>query len=133
MVTAALFGKRNDMSNDENSVRDFKPKWIKWDEDSFRADRSVGRMTPRQRALCRSLMIESYYCPSRPYLPSDDNELSLLADADSLEQWVNHKNVVLAKFERIEIDGKPMLCNKRVLEEWQILLASRLHLLLTKQ
>ena len=98
---------------------DFKPKWIKWDEDAFRADRVVQRMTSIQRSLCRTLMIECYYNALRPYLPNDDSLLWELADAESLEHWLQNKERIISKFDAISgDDGTAMLMNKRVMEEW---------------
>ena len=84
--------------------RDFKPRWIKWDEDSFQADRIVQRMTCVQRSFTRTLMVECYYNPLRPYLPNDDSQLWELADAENLEQWLENKDKVLRKFESQEAE-----------------------------
>jgi hypothetical protein len=99
---------------------DFKPKFIPWFEDDFRADRLVQRMTPVQRAYCRNLTLESYYNPLRPYLPVDDNVLWILADAPTIEDWLAAKAAVLLKFEKVvRDDGQEVFLNKRVLEEWE--------------
>src|SRR5467141_2411771 len=99
-----------------NQSVDFKPKWIKWDEDAHRADRQVQRMTPLQRALYRSLIIESYYNELRPFLPDDDNKLRELADAESREQWEANSAPILAKFKKVTAeDGEKLLINKRVM------------------
>ena len=102
-------------------MKDFKPRFITWYEDDFRADRIVARMTPLQRAFTRSLMLECYYNEQRPWLPTDDNKLWLLADAASLEQWLENKDAVLVKFTPVTHSGISLYENKRVLEEWQIL------------
>jgi hypothetical protein len=99
---------------------DFKPKFIPWYEDDFRADRQVARMTTVQRSLCRTLIIESYYNELRPYVPDDDAKLWQLADAESPQQWLQNKDVVLAKF-KLTSDGQSLLYNKRVLEQWEIM------------
>jgi len=72
------------------------------------------------RALCQV----ARYCETRPYLPDDDNELYILADADSIDQWKANREAILVKFQKVTVDGKPMLAHKRVLadaaqyEEW---------------
>jgi uncharacterized protein YdaU (DUF1376 family) len=93
------------------------PKYICWFENDFMADRVVIRMTPHHRLMYRALCQVARYIETRPYLPDDDNELYLLADADSLEQWKANREAVLVKFSRVTIDGKPMLAQKRVLKE----------------
>ena len=101
---------------------DFKPKFIAWYEDDFRADRIVQRMTPVQRSFYRNLIIESYYNEARPYLPTDDSKLWELADAENVEQWQDNKKAVLVKFTEVSRqDGTKVFQNKRVLEEWEVL------------
>lgn len=100
------------------------PAYICWFENDFMADRAVIRMTPHQRLMYRALCQVARYCETRPYLPDDDNELYVLADSDSLDHWKDNREDVLRKFQRVVIDGKPMLAQKRVLagaedyEEW---------------
>jgi hypothetical protein len=93
------------------------PIYILWHEGDFIADRAVMRMTPHQRLMYRCLCQVARFCETRPYLPDDDNELYVLADADSLEHWKANREAVLAKFQRVLIDGKPMLAQKRVLSD----------------
>lgn len=82
------------------------------------ADRIVMRMTPHQRLMYRALCQVAMFCSSRPYLPDNDEELYLLADADSLEHWKANRAVVLQKFYKIGVDGNPMLAHKRLLSDW---------------
>jgi len=83
------------------------PTYICWHEQDFIGDRLVVRMTPHQRLMYRALCQVARFCDTQPYLPDDDNELFVLADADSLEHWQENRDAVLAKFQRITIDGKP--------------------------
>jgi uncharacterized protein YdaU (DUF1376 family) len=100
-------------------MSDFKPKFIAWYEDDFRADRIVQRWTCVQRALYRNLLIESYYNAERPFLPNSDEQLWLLADAENIEQWKENRDTILTKFEAFkDKQGRPLLKNKRVIEEW---------------
>jgi len=100
------------------------PEYICWHENEFMADRAVVRMQPHQRLMYRALCQVARYCETRPYLPDDDNELYVLADADSLDHWKANREAILVKFQRVTVDGKPMLAHKRVLadaaqyEEW---------------
>jgi hypothetical protein len=97
----------------------YEPVYLCWVETDFMGDRTVMRMTPHQRLMYRALCQAAMFCSSRPYLPDDDNELFLLADADSLEHWKANRDAVLVKFFREEVDGKPMLAHKRMLHDWQ--------------
>jgi hypothetical protein len=102
------------------SNADFKPKWIKWDEDAFRADTIVRRMNNTQRAFYRCLLMECYMGPLRPYLPDDDEELWMLAEAENIAHWQEHKALILKKFSKVTgSDGAKLLQNKRVMEEWE--------------
>jgi uncharacterized protein YdaU (DUF1376 family) len=100
------------------------PEYICWHENEFRADRAVVRMQPHQRLMYRALCQVARYCETRPYLPDDDNELYILADADSIDHWKANREAILVKFQSATVDGKPMLTHKRVLadaaqyEEW---------------
>jgi len=100
------------------------PEYICWHENEFMADRAVVRMRPHQRLMYRALCQVARYCETRPYLPDDDNELYILADADSIDQWKANREAILVKFQKVTVDGKPMLAHKRVLadaaqyEEW---------------
>jgi uncharacterized protein YdaU (DUF1376 family) len=98
---------------------DFKPKFIMWDEDAFRADRIVQRMTPRQRAMYKNLLMECYVGPQRPYLLDSDDDMWLAADAESKAEWLANRDAILVKFTPVTgDDGSKLLQNKRTLEEW---------------
>ncbi len=100
------------------------PEYICWHENEFMADRAVVRMQPHQRLMYRALCQVARYCETRPYLPDDDNELYVLADADSLDHWKANREAVLVKFQKVTVDGKSILAHKRVsadaakYEEW---------------
>jgi hypothetical protein len=101
----------------------YEPVYLCWVETDFMGDRTVMRMTPHQRLMYRALCQAAMFCSSRPWLPDDDNELYLLADADSLEHWKANRDVVLTKFYPDLVDGKPMLAHKRILHDWDKLMA----------
>lgn len=94
---------------------DFRPTHIYWNERDFVVD--TYRLKPTERRLLRTLVQQAYFCDTRPYLPADDNLLWQLADADSLEQWQEHKRAVLQFFH--SLPNEPLLYNKRVLIEWK--------------
>src|SRR5260370_28746609 len=105
-------------------ARDFKPEFIPWYEGAFQADRLVRRMTSHQRALYRNLLLDCYFGEYRPYLSAADEELWIIADADSLEDWLANKLTVLSHFHEVRYEhGEVLLVNNRVLEEWNILIA----------
>lgn len=93
------------------------PSYICWHENDFMGDRAVIRMTPHQQLMYRSLCIVARFCETRPYLPDEDNELWLLADADSLEHWKANREAVLVKFHKEIVAGKPMLSQRRVVTD----------------
>jgi uncharacterized protein YdaU (DUF1376 family) len=105
---------------DTTLLKDFKPTFIPWYDTDFRADRTVNRMTPVQRSFYRNLLLDCYFGQDRPYITADDRELWLIAEADSLDAWLAVKELIMTKFSPVELsDGKQVLSNKRVLEEWE--------------
>src|SRR5437773_3165125 len=104
--------------------QNYKPRFITWYERDFREDRAVQRMTPHQRALYRNLLMDCYNGDDRPYLTSDDNMLWIIAEADSLEDWLANKALIMSKFKPY---NEGLLYNKRVLVEWDILLEKLKH------
>src|SRR5260370_38700610 len=105
----------------KNNSSDFKPIFIHWYEDDFQADLAVRRMTSRQRAFYRNFLMYCYFGDKRPYLAADDEELWLIADADSKQEWLENKKAILTKFTERLTKGGPRLANKRVREEWQVI------------
>ena len=101
----------------------YEPKYIYWHEKDFLADPYVSRvMRWIHRHFYRALIIASCYNSERPYLPNDDAQLWVLADAESLEQWLAHKDIVMYKFTLTE-DGAHWQ-HKRVLADWELMLAA---------
>lgn len=95
--------------------------YLRWDEPAFWADRVVAsRMTTHQRHLYRALLLAALWCPTRPDLPNDDNELYLLADADDVADWQKNKAPILTKFHEGEVDGVKVLYNNRLRREWEV-------------
>lgn len=97
----------------------YEPEYLCWKEKDFITDRVAMRMTPHQRLMYRALCQAAMFSDWRPNLPDDDNELYLLADADSLEHWKANRETVLAKFTPQEIDGVKVLVHKRLVADWQ--------------
>jgi hypothetical protein len=93
------------------------PKYICWFENDFMADRAVIRMNPHQQLMYRQLCQVARFCETRPYLPDDDSELYLLANADSLDHWKANREAILVKFNRVTIGGVALLAQKRVLTD----------------
>jgi hypothetical protein len=96
-----------------------KPQWMRWYEESFQSDVRVRYMKPMQRHLYRALIIQSFYCDTRPYLRDDDEMLWMLADADSKEHWMQHAETVRGMFTPVVVDGEPMLSHGKILREWK--------------
>jgi len=102
----------------------FRPRFVYWWPDHFTGDPYVSRvMRPLHRHFYRALIIESFVNSWRPYLPNDDQELWMLADAESAEQWLAHKDVVMRKFTLTE-DGK-LWQHKRILADWETALKGK--------
>ena len=95
-----------------------KPKYMCWYEEDFWADRFVSQMPRQARHFYRSLLQAALFCPTRPYLPTDDTELALYADADP-QDWQTHKAAVLHKFTKVTIEGVELWSHKRLLEQWE--------------
>lgn len=96
-----------------------KPQWMRWYEDSFQADLRVRYMKPTQRHFYRALIIQSFYCGTRPYLPDNDDLLWMLADANDKEHWMEHREVVRGMFIPVVIDEQPLLSHGKILREWK--------------
>jgi hypothetical protein len=99
---------------------DFKPQFIMWEEGSWRADRIVAAMTRHQRAMYRNLLMECYVGNERPYLTTNDRALWQIAEADSLEDWLQNKPAIMVKFREMvrKEDREIVFCNKKVIEVW---------------
>jgi hypothetical protein len=93
-----------------------KPHFMGWYENDFQAELGVRRMKPIERHFYRALLIQSFFCAERPYLPNDDDQLWVLADADSKEHWMGHRDVVVAMFKKY---GATRYGHPRVLRDWK--------------
>ena len=102
-----------------------KPMYQPWNEEEFNADIHVRSMTPIQRWIYRTLLLQCFFHTTRPYLPADDGLLWKLAGCENKKQWDKNKADVLAMFSEIEQDGQVLLSNKRVLEDWNRLQEKR--------
>lgn len=109
------------MNIDERSKAKYQP----WDQEQFSADIKVRKMTSVQRWIYKSLLQEAFVCSARPNLPSDDNELWMLSDCDSLEQWLENKEPIVRMFDLVEINGTKVLYHKRLNADWERVLEIR--------
>jgi len=96
-----------------------KPMYQPWNEDEFLADEGVRKMDKYARWMYRTLLQSSFFCSTRPYLPSDDDQLWVLSGCDSLKMWQKHKKFVLPMFTEVEVRGVKLLYRKRVLKDWK--------------
>jgi uncharacterized protein YdaU (DUF1376 family) len=104
---------------------DKKGKYQPWSHEEFLADRHVRAMTPTARKVYMLLLHEAWFCETRPYLPDDEKTLKLLADCESSEEWERVKLSVLTMFEPLDLNGVPVLSQKRLVEDWDHLQALR--------
>lgn len=98
-----------------------KPLFHPWDERDFQTNKLVQRMTPTQRSYYKNLLQNAWICSTRPYLPHDDDELWLLADAESKELWITNKEPVEKMFKSFTRFGgkKRYLSHSRVTTDWR--------------
>ena len=94
-----------------------KPQYQPWNEDAFQADVFVRGMTWLQRLLYRSLLCAAFFHNTRPYLPTDDDVLWVLAGAENLEMWLQNKTVIMKRFTVCSHDPN-LLEQNRVLKDW---------------
>lgn len=95
-----------------------KPLYVPWNEEEFRGDVYVSAMSPLQRWMYRTLLQTAFFHSTRPYLPDDDNLLWMLAGCENKQQWLDNAETIRAMFSTIEIDGKNLLSQKRLLLDW---------------
>lgn len=95
---------------------EYKPPYMPFYVRAFYGDFRVRTMTPRQRAMYRSLLDYGWTALRPCYIPNDQGQLWLMADADSLEQWERDKGPVLRMFTLTD-DGE-FYCKSRQLEEY---------------
>jgi hypothetical protein len=96
----------------------YMPQYHCWSENAFQADRQVQRMPYPARRLYRALLQAAFTCPTRPYLPADDEGLYLLAEADDPAYWNLHKEPVLRMFTPFSSDGEELRARKRLTLDW---------------
>ena len=102
--------------------QEYQPPYQFWHEQDFASDERVAYgMDWLQRHLYRTLLQKAFICSTRPYLPTSDDQLWLLADAGSKERWLENKDAILVKFQPITIDGTELWSHKRLLRDWNLL------------
>lgn len=91
------------------------PKHIAYHRDNFMGSARVNRRLDwLQQHIYLMLCLEACFCATRPYLPTDDAELALLANVPD-EIWLQNKDKVLAMFTKSD-DG---YTHPRILLEWE--------------
>lgn len=103
------------------SEQKYQPDYIMWFEPEFWADRYVIQMHSVARHYYKSLLQAALFCSTRPYLPTNDEELRILADAEPAE-WEKHRAAALHKFAKVVVDGVELYSHKRLMGEWQRIL-----------
>ena len=99
--------------------QEYQPPYQFWHEGDFWGDECVSRgMTFMQRHFYRALLQAAFYSSSRPYLPTSDDELWKLADAGSLENWIQNKDAILVKFQKTTVKGVELFSHKRLMRDW---------------
>lgn len=71
-----------------------------------------------QRHLYRALLQAAFYCSTRPYLPTSDDELWILADAGNKDNWLENKAAIMAKFQLAKVKGVELWAHKRLMRDW---------------
>lgn len=109
------------MKEQDAAVQDstFTPWFQQWYECELQRDLVFQGMTWLQKLLYRCLCQRMFVCETQPYAPDDDNLLWVLAGAENKQMWLDNKDAILVKFERAEIEGKPLWKHKRVEKDWQ--------------
>ena len=102
-----------------------KPLYQPWSEEEFQAAVCVRAMTNLQRWMYRSLLQAAFFHSTRPYLPTDDSTLWVLAGCKNLTQWTANKKEILDCFTFVEIDGRVLLEQKRLTTDWNRIIAAR--------
>jgi hypothetical protein len=86
--------------------------WFPFNANEWLADRDIRLMKDYQRGWYIQLKVESWRdCGT---LPNDPNTLWKLAGAESKEFFERENSPVMAKFENVEMDGKPVLLHRRL-------------------
>jgi uncharacterized protein YdaU (DUF1376 family) len=99
--------------------QEYVPPYQFWCEREFWADVHVSRgMNWMQRHLYRALLQSAFYSSTRPYLPTSDDELWILADAGSPEKWLENKDAIMVKFQLVKVKGIELWSHKRLRRDW---------------
>jgi uncharacterized protein YdaU (DUF1376 family) len=110
----------------QRNGQEYQPQYQFWHEQDFSADEQVAYgMDWLQRHFYRTLLQKAFICSTRPYLPNSDDQLWLLADAGSKDRWLENKEAVMVKFQRVEINGVEFWAHKRLLRDWALLVKYR--------
>lgn len=104
------------MEEKENPMTDkIMPKHVAYHRDLFMGSARVNRRLDwLQRHIYLRLCLEACFCETRPYLPTNDEELALLADVPE-SVWEENKAPVLAMFTKSN-DG---YTHPRIVSEWE--------------
>jgi uncharacterized protein YdaU (DUF1376 family) len=99
--------------------QEYVPPYQFWCEREFWGDVHVSRgMNWMQRHLYRALLQAAFYCSTRPYLPTSDDELWILADAGTKDNWLENKAAIMVKFQLVKVGGAEMWSHKRLRRDW---------------
>jgi hypothetical protein len=60
----------------------------------------------------------AFFCSARPYLPTNDDELWILADAGTKENWLENKKAIMIKFQLVKVKGVEVWSHKRLMRDW---------------
>lgn len=106
-------------------VNDNKPFYQPWDEDAFHGGERVRGMTHIQKWIYKSLLLSSFQCETRPYLPDDDDRLRILAGCGSKQEWLDNREDVMACFDERHPENPKLFSHHRVLADWKRIAAYR--------
>lgn len=99
--------------------QEYVPPYQFWCEREFWGDVHVSRgMNWMQRHLYRALLQAAFHCSTRPYLPTSDDELWILADAGTKENWLENKSAIMVKFQLVKVKGVEFWSHKRLMRDW---------------
>ena len=103
----------------KHNGQEYQPPYQFWHENDFWGDECVSRgMTFMQRHFYRALLQAAFYSSTRPYLPTSDDELWKLADAGSLDNWIQNKDAILVKFQKTTVKTVEVFSHKRLMRDW---------------
>ena len=103
--------------------QEYVPPYQFWREQEFWGDEIVSRgMNWMQRHLYKALLQAAFYCSTRPYLPISDDELWILADAGTKNNWLENKDAIMVKFQLVKVRSVERWSHKRLMRDWVKLL-----------